>query len=192
MKQIALYMQKKKYFVVFLLVLFLFSVLVGIAVGLSHVSVLEEDVLYFQENFNFYSYHLFFFHFFVLVISFFASFLGVGGLIILAFWFYEGMSCGFLLAIFSFFLGWKGLLFAFLFIIFIKGINLFFSFFFTIKSLEMSKKMIGKYFFHYDVTKDIHKLAKALCLLLFLFCINDIFLTFLAPKIVMIFHFLLT
>ena len=116
MKELTKYLKKKKYILLFLGVLFAFGVVVGVIIGLSNMGVLESQALYFKEHMSETSYQYVLLHFFFLSISLFTSYFGIGIPILLTLFFYEGMSFGFLFALFTSTFHIGGLLFAVLFL----------------------------------------------------------------------------
>ena len=191
MKRFRQYFKKNKYLVLFLGVLFIFGIVVGLYLGISHIEILRENVAYYVEHMQEQSYNYLFFHFFVFVLGLILSFFGIGVPFLCTLIFYEGMCVGFLTGIFSLCFGFSGFLFSFFFLLVTKFFYLGCLFFFFSKCLWIARKMIGKYLYKTDPSLIIVHLLKGSFFLIFLVSIYDIFLWILGNRILLLFQFLL-
>ena len=192
LKRFKQYFKKNKYLVIFLGVLFLFGILVGLYLGISHIEVLKEHVLYYVSHIADQTYNYLFFHFFVLVLGLVLSFFGIGIPFLCTLIFYEGMSVGFLTEIFSLTYGFSGFLFSFLFLLITKFFYLGCLFFFFSKCLRIARKMIGKYIYKTDPSLLIAHLLKGSLVILSFVIVYDSFLWLSGDKILPLFKVLLS
>ena len=186
------YLLKNKYLVLFISVLLLFGVIVGLYLGISHIELLREDINYYVTNINSKTYNYLLFHFFVLVIGVITSFFAIGIPLLCTLIFYEGMSMGFLLGIFTITYQVKGLLFVLIFLIITKLFYLICLIMLFSKTLHISRKMIGKYIYKTDPSIIINHLLKGCMVCIALVLIYDVVLWFSGSYIVSFFKFLLT
>jgi len=185
------YLKKKKYIFLFLGVLILFGFVVGLILGITNIDILKENVFYYIEHIPSQSYNYLFIHFFFLVISFITSFFGIGIPILCTILFYEGLTFGFLMGIFSLTCGIGGFFFSIVFTIVTKLFYILFLFFFFLKCLEIARKMIGKYIYKTPVPSILISLSKASILFILFIFFNDLLVLFFGSKIITIFGFLI-
>lgn len=191
MQKIKYYIRKKKYLFLFFSVLLLFGFIIGLLLGISNIDILRESVTYYAENIQNRSYNYLFIHFFILVIGLGTSFVGLGIPILCTLLFYEGLSFGFIISIFSVTCGIGGFLFSLLFLIITKVIYLFLFLLFFLKCIEIARKMIGKFIYKTEFPHIVISLLKASILFICFIFINDLVVLFLGNKILPIFGFLI-
>ena len=191
MKELTKYLKKKKYILLFLGVLFAFGVVVGVIIGLSNMGVLESQALYFKEHMNETSYQYVLLHFFFLSISLFTSYFGIGIPILLTLFFYEGMSFGFLFALFTSTFHIGGLLFAVLFLFITKGIYLLLFLLFFFHSLEIGRKRVGDFIYKTNSCGALQNHAKAGIVLILICFLFDVALFLFGTPLISLFQFLL-
>ena len=191
MKEFTNYLKKKKYILLFLGVLFVFGVVVGAIIGLSNMSVLESQAFYYKEHISEISYQYILLHFFFLALSLFTSYFGIGLPIILTLFFYEGMSFGFLFALFTSTFHTGGFLFAILFLLITKGVYLVLFVLFFFHTLEIGRKRIGDFIYKTNSCSSLQNHAKAGILLIFFCFLFDIALSLFGTPLISLFQFLL-
>ena len=191
MKEFTKYLKKKKYILLFLGVLFVFGVVVGAMIGLSNVGVLESQALYFKEHISEISYQYILLHFFFLALSLFTSYFGIGLPILLTLFFYEGMSFGFVFALFTNTFHIGGFLFAILFLLITKGVYLVLFVLFFFHSFEIARKRIGDFIYKTNSCSSLQNHAKAGILLIFFTFLFDIALLLFGTPLISLFQFLL-
>ncbi len=185
------YLRKNKYFVLFLAVLLIFGVVIGLYLGISNIEILREEVTYYSENISNRTYNYLLFHFFVFVFGILTSFFAIGVPFLCTLLFYEGMSMGFLLGIFSLTYGIKGFLFSCIFIFLTKFIYLICLLFLFSKCLKIARKMIGKYIYKTDPSIIIIHLVKGCVLCTIIVLLYDLVLWGTGGKILPLFQFLI-
>ena len=192
MLKIKRYLQKNKYFFLFLSVLLLIGLLLGIYIAWQNKSLLQELVYLYAQNIETKTYNYLFFHFFILVISVILSFFVIGIPLFCALLFYEGMSLGFILCLFTLNYNISGLCFALIFLLITKIFYLVCLVFIFTKSLKIASKRIGNYLYktkNYDL---IIKYTKGSAMFIIMVLLYDTALLFLGPKILPLFKFLIT
>ncbi len=191
MKQLKLYLKKKKYVLLFLSVLVLLGVAVGFFLSLANFSYLKENVLYFSQNFMNGHFSYLFLHFFFLVIALFFSFFGIGIAFLCAFIFFEGISLGLIIGLFSMTYSFSGFCFAILFFLVTKGVYFVFLLFYFMKCLEIARRMIGKFLYKTDPSHFLGRILKACGIVILVVFLSDLGIYFLGHKILIFFRFLL-
>jgi len=192
MDKIKKYIFKKRYILLFVLVLFVFGLVVGLFLSIHNIDYLREDVVYYAKNIANQSYNYMFIHFFLLVVSLVLSFFAVGIPLICTILFYEGLTTGFLIGLFSSMYQFGGFIFSWIFIFVTKLGYVVLLLFFFFKCLEIARKMIGKYIYKTDPSIIlVHLLKASACFILFIF-LHDFLVYSLASKVLPFFHFLLT
>lgn len=186
------YLKNKKYILLFVATLFVFGIVTGLFLSVSNINHLKDSVMFYAENIREANYNYILIHFFLLVISFVTSFLGIGIPLLCSILFYEGLTCGFLIGIFTVTYQIGGFIYAFLFILILKGIYLILFLIFFFKCLNIARKMIGKYIYKTDVSTLIIRLIKACGCIIFITFLNDLFILLVGDKILPLFHFLLS
>ncbi len=191
MRELKKYLKKKKYLLLFVGILFSIGLIVGLILSITHINWIQNDILYFANHLESQTYEYTLFHFFLLVVSLFFSFFGIGIPILCTILFYEGMSLGFLIGSFTLCFQLKGLLFSILFYLITKGAYLLILIFFFFKCIEIARKMIGKYIYKTNPSMYIVKMLKGTLILIFFVFLIDSFLYFFATPLITIFRFLL-
>ena len=191
MKEFTRFLKKKKYGLLFLGVLFAFGVVVGSIIGLSNMNVLSSQALYYKEHITETSYPYVLLHFFFLAISLFTSYFGIGLPIILTLFFYEGMSFGLILALFTSTFHTGGFLFAILFLLITKGVYLILFILFFFHTLEIARKRVGDFIYKTNSCASLQNHAKAGILLIFFTFLFDIILLLFGTPLISLFQFLL-
>lgn len=192
MDKMKTYFKKKKYLFLFLAVLILFGVVVGLFLGISNIDFLKENVLYYASHVEDQSLSYSLFHFFLLVISLATSFFGIGIPFLCAIIFYEGLTIGFLIGIFSCTYLIGGFFFSIIFILLSKLPYLFLLVLFILKCFEIARKMIGKYLYKTDPSLAVSNLLKACICIILLVLFYDTILYFVGNKILPFFDFLIS
>lgn len=125
------------------------------------------------------------YHFIILTIIFILGFIVIGTPLILFYLFYEAMSLGFLITIFTVNYEFKGLIFSLLFIIMYKFIYLLILTYISLNSLKTSKLILKSFLMKTNDT--IYNLIKNNTLkyltIIIISLINDIFIYFIGSKI---------
>ena len=192
LKRLKYYLKQKKYLVLFISVLALSGAIVGLYLGMSNIEFLKEDVLYYTSHIKNQSYNYILFHFFAVVISIVTSFFAIGIPLLCTLLFYEGMTIGFLISIFSVTYGFSGTIFSILFIIITKLIYFIILLFLFSKCLKISRKMIGKYIYKTDPSIIVSHLLKGCLCLTILLLIYDGLLYLFGNKIITLLSFFLS
>ncbi len=191
LKRLKYYLKTKKHLILFISILALAGAIVGLYLGVSNIEFLKEDVLYYVSHIKDQSYNYILFHFFAVVISIVTSFFAIGIPLLCTLLFYEGMTVGFLIGIFSVTYGISGTLFALLFLIVTKFVYFVILIFLFSKCLKIARKMIGKYIYKTDPSIYVsHLLKGCICLCIILVCF-DLFLFFFGNAIISFLSFLL-
>jgi len=191
MQNMKLYCFKKRYLLLFLAVLICFGSIVGLYLGIHNIDYLKENVLYYVTNINSQTYNYILIHFFVVTISIITSFIGIGIPFLCTLIFYEGMSIGFLIGLFSITYGLKGILFSLIFLIITKLIYLIILVFLFSKCLNIARKMIGKFIYKTDPSILVKHLLKGCICLTGMLLLYDTLLVLIGNKVISIFQFLL-
>lgn len=191
MKKIWTSLYKARKSLIFLGIIFLIGLLVGIIyfgkVNDTIVSNIQENLLNTHFNSNI-QYHIIFFS----IIIFF-SFCGLGASIGLFLYFYEALSIGFVLATYFSVGGFSELIFAIIYVILYKFVYVLLLSLILIKSLNLSKNILGYFILKKDC--DLKNMAITNFLIIIKYCfiaiIYDIFLEFFGNSILGIFNFLI-
>ena len=191
LKQLKYYLKTKKHLILFISILALAGAIVGLYLGVSNIEFLKEDVLYYTSHIKDQSYNYILFHFFAVVISIVTSFFAIGIPLLCTLLFYEGMSVGFLIGIFSVTYGISGTLFVLLFLIVTKLVYFVILIFLFSKCLKIARKMIGKYIYKTDPSIIVGHLLKGCICLTGMLLIYDGFLYLFGSKIITLLSFLL-
>ncbi len=190
MREIKNYIQKKKYILLFLVILFVFGLVVGMIYGGLNLDIVKLQAENFAESINTQGYNYLFIHFFLLVLSLVLSYYSIGIPILCTIVFYEGMSFGFLLLPFTASFGISGFLFSLIFTGITKGIYWIILFFFFLKCLEIARKKIGSFIYKSE-KPNLVTYRNACILFIFLLFFYDGILALFGTKIVSLFSFLL-
>ena len=191
LKRLKYYLKEKKYLVLFISILTLFGVIVGLYLGITNIEFLKENVFYYASHINSQSYNYILFHFFAVVISIVTSFFAIGIPLLCTLLFYEGMTIGFLIGIFSITYGIPGTLFAILFLIITKLVYLIILLFLFSKCLKIARKMIGKHIYKTDPSIIVSHLLKGCICLTVILLIYDGLLYLFGSQIINFLSFLL-
>lgn len=191
LKNLKRYLVKNKYLVLFLSILIFFGIIVGLYLGIANINYLKEEVISYTSNIANQSYNYLFFHFFLVVMSIITSFFAIGIPLLCTIIFYEGMSVGFLIGIFTVSYGFPGCLFSLIFIIITKLFYIIALLFLFSKCLGIGRKMIGKYLYKTDPSIIVIHLLKGCACVTVGILIYDILIALFGSKIVALFAFLL-
>lgn len=191
MHRLKYYLQKKKYLFLFLSILIIFGIITGLYLGITNIEFLKEDISYYAMNIKNQDYNFLLIHFFLLVISLATSFIGLGVPILCTLIFYEGLTTGFLIGIFSITNGIGGCLFSLIFILITKVIYILLLLFFFLKCLEIARKMIAHFIYKKEIPSILVSISKASILLILFIFINDLIVLAIGNKILPIFGFLI-
>lgn len=185
------YLKKYKNHVVYFSILFCIGFFLGIIIALKNITFLEEHVNYYVLNINNVQYNYILYHFFVLVSLFFLAFAFIGPLFSSSVYFYEGMSVGFTMALFSNACGFRGFIYACLFILVTKGIYIISLLVFIIKCFVISFNKIKKRLLKSDccLLNDIMSKGAMVCFIVIL--IYDGILFMFGSNILGLFKFLI-
>lgn len=192
MRAIKKYFIKKKYIILFIGILFIIGIISGLLFSIPNISFLKEHVNYYTINIQNQSYNYLLIHFFLLVVGFSLSFIGFGIPLICTMIFYEGLTYGFLIGMFTSIYGISGFLFSGIFFLITKGIFIFLLSIFFLKCVEIMRKMFGKFIYKTNPFPDIFPYIKSCGYILLLTILIDIFIIILGNKIISIFHFLIS
>ena len=185
------YFKKYKHCIMFFSILFCIGFFLGIVIALKNISFLEEHVNYYVVNIGNVQCNYFLYHFFIIVTILFLSFMGVGPFFSSIIHFYEGMSVGFTLILFSSVLGINGFIYACFFIIITKGVYLACLLIFNIKCFYISLDKIKRYFFkdNYSTGYKIRLYGVGVCFIIIF--IYDLLLFGFASYMLRLFNFLI-
>lgn len=176
MKQIWTSIRLLKNLWIFLLIIFSFGVAVGVffafQTSASFSNVLSNYAVTFTEKSTYFAIT----HFVILAVLFISSFFVFGIPLSIAYLFYEGISFGFCLALFSLIFSLKGFLFIFLFLLFTK-IPFYIIFCFFISKLLSIGRSVLSWILTKNNKKDYLFQLSIACfvLVLILFCYDLIF-----------------
>ncbi len=185
------FLNRKKYLFLFMSVLLLIGFIIGLYLSVKHIDSLKDSLYYFISNRNNLHLNYLYIHFFFLVISFLSSFFVVGLALLCSLIFYEGMTLGFLIGLFSLTLSFKGGVYAFIFFIFTQLFYLIILFFFFIKCFNIARKMIGKILYKTDPTNYLVLMTKSCGILILAMVFYDFLLFLFSKPLLNVFAFLL-
>lgn len=172
-------------------ILTLIGTFVGLYLSFKNIDILKDNVYYYVNNRQNLQFNYIYIHFFFLVISFIGSFFIIGLPLLCTLIFYQGLSLGFLLGIFSLTLSIKGLVYAIVFFTVTQLFYLIILYFFFIKCFNITRKTIGKMIYKTNPTNYLVSMTKSCGLLILLQTLYDFFLLLFNKPILNIFAFLL-
>ncbi len=185
------FLSRKKYLFLFMGILTLIGTLVGLYLSFKKIYILKDNVYYYINNRQNLQFNYIYIHFFFLVISFIGSFFIIGLPLLCTLIFYQGLSLGFLLGIFSLTLSIKGLVYAIVFFTVTQLFYLIILYFFFIKCFNITRKTIGKMIYKTNPTNYLVSMTKSCGLLILLQTLYDFFLLLFNKPILNVFAFLL-
>ena len=185
------FLSRKKYLFLFMGILTFIGILVGLYLSFKNINALKDNVYYYINNYQGLSFNYIYIHFFFLVISFIGSFFIIGLPLLCTLIFYQGISFGFLLGIFSLTLSLKGLLYAIIFYTVTQLFYLIILYFFFIKCFNITRKMIGKMIYKTNPANYLISMTKSCGLLILLQTLYDFCLLLFNKPILNLFAFLL-
>lgn len=178
-------------------IIFLIAIVgVGIISGFIYFNVVKENIVIDLEkellSMTFSNNNLVY-HFIVLSILCFSTFLILGIVFGLFVYFYEAMSAGFVLgALFSYF-GISGFIYGVLHVLIFKSVFIALFSLILIKIINLSKNIVGYFLLKKDSSIKDAAVSNFITLIKYCFFIilNDLFLVFFGNKIISIFSFLI-
>uniref|UniRef100_UPI003FF147FE hypothetical protein n=1 Tax=Candidatus Ventrenecus sp. TaxID=3085654 RepID=UPI003FF147FE len=185
------FLSRKKYLFLFMVILTLIGTLVGLYLSFKNINILKDNVYYYINNRQNLQFNYIYIHFFFLVISFIGSFFIIGLPLLCTLIFYQGLSLGFLLGIFSLTLSIKGFVYAIIFFTVTQLFYLIILYFFFIKCFNITRKTIGKIIYKTNPTNYLVSMTKSCGLLILLQTLYDFFLLLFNKPILNVFAFLL-
>lgn len=185
------FLSRKKYLFLFMGILTLIGTLVGLYLSFKNINILKDNVYYYINNRQNLQFNYIYIHFFFLVISFIGSFFIIGLPLLCTLIFYQGLSLGFLLGIFSLTLSIKGFVYAIIFFSVTQLFYLIILSFFFIKCFNITRKTIGKIIYKTNPTNYLVSMTKSCGLLILLQTLYDFFLLLFNKPILNVFAFLL-
>ena len=185
------FLSRKKYLFLFMGILTLIGTLVGLYLSFKNINILKDNVYYYINNRQNLQFNYIYIHFFFLVISFIGSFFIIGLPLLCTLIFYQGLSLGFLLGIFSLTLSIKGFVYAIIFFTVTQLFYLIILYFFFIKCFNITRKTIGKIIYKTNPTNYLVSMTKCCGLLILLQTLYDFFLLLFNKPILNVFAFLL-
>ncbi len=185
------FLSRKKYLFLFMGILTLIGTLVGLYLSFKNINILKDNVYYYINNRQNLQFNYIYIHFFFLVISFIGSFFIIGLPLLCTLIFYQGLSLGFLLGIFSLTLSIKGFVYAIIFFTVTQLFYLIILYFFFIKCFNITRKTIGKMIYKTNPTNYLVSMTKSCGLLILLQTLYDFFLLLFNKPILNVFAFLL-
>ena len=185
------FLSRKKYLFLFMGILTLIGTLVGLYLSFKNINILKDNVYYYINNHQNLQFNYIYIHFFFLVISFIGSFFIIGLPLLCTLIFYQGLSLGFLLGIFSLTLSIKGFVYAIIFFTVTQLFYLIILYFFFIKCFNITRKTIGKIIYKTNPTNYLVSMTKSCGLLILLQTLYDFFLLLFNKPILNVFAFLL-
>ena len=185
------FLSRKKYLFLFMGILTFIGILVGLYLSFKNINILKDNVYYYINNRQNLQFNYIYIHFFFLVISFIGSFFIIGLPLLCTLIFYQGLSLGFLLGIFSLTLSIKGFVYAIIFFSVTQLFYLIILSFFFIKCFNITRKTIGKIIYKTNPTNYLVSMTKSCGLLILLQILYDFFLLLFNKPILNVFAFLL-
>lgn len=185
------FLSRKKYLFLFMGILTLIGTLVGLYLSFKNINILKDNVYYYINNRQNLQFNYIYIHFFFLVISFIGSFFIIGLPLLCTLIFYQGLSLGFLLGIFSLTLSIKGFVYAIIFFTVTQLFYLIILYFFFIKCFNITRKTFGKIIYKINPTNYLVSMTKSCGLLILLQTLYDFFLLLFNKPILNVFAFLL-
>ncbi len=185
------FLSRKKYLFLFMGILTLIGTLVGLYLSFKNINILKDNVYYYINNRQNLQFNYIYIHFFFLVISFIGSFFIIGLPLLCTLIFYQGLSLGFLLGIFSLTLSIKGFVYSIIFFTVTQLFYLIILYFFFIKCFNITRKTIGKIIYKINPTNYLVSMTKSCGLLILLQTLYDFFLLLFNKPILNVFAFLL-
>lgn len=185
------FLSRKKYLFLFMGILTLIGTLVGLYLSFKNINILKDNVYYYINNRQNLQFNYIYIHFFFLVISFIGSFFIIGLPLLCTLIFYQGLSLGFLLGIFSLTLSIKGFVYSIIFFTVTQLFYLIILYFFFIKCFNITRKTIGKIIYKINPTNYLVSMTKSCGLLILLQILYDFFLLLFNKPILNVFAFLL-
>ncbi len=185
------YLKRREYLLIFIGIILLFGILTGVFLVFSNTDYLLEHVLISAHTLSPVSYLSLFHHFLCLFLGIIFSIIGIGFPFFILVIFFEGISIGFILSLFSIQYFLKGTLFAFLYILISKSIYILILILLAVKSFFIMRDIIFRLVYHKSVKTRFKSTLKAcLCLLIFSF-IYDLFLLLFGRLLIQVFNFLI-
>lgn len=195
MRKLRTSIKLNKKILIFTLSLMLIGIILGIVYYLLQSKgiklVITNELVNIKEVIN-NSKNNILFHFLVITIVFLLGFIIIGIPFILFYLFYEAMSLGFLIAIFTSNYGFKGLLFSLLFILINKFIYLLILSYISLNSLKTSKNILKSFILKTNDTINNlirNNISKYLIIIL-INLVNDLLILFIGSRILKLFIFL--
>lgn len=185
------FLSRKKYLFLFMGILTFIGTLVGLYLSFKNIDILKDNVYYYINNRQNLQFNYIYIHFFFLVISFIGSFFIIGLPLLCTLIFYQGLSLGFLLGIFSLTLSIKGFVYSIIFFTVTQLFYLIILYFFFIKCFNITRKTIGKIIYKINPTNYLVSMTKSCGLLILLQILYDFFLLLFNKPILNVFAFLL-
>ena len=185
------FLSRKKYLFLFMGILTLIGTLVGLYLSFKNINILKDNVYYYINNRQNLQFNSIYIHVFFFVISFIGSFFIIGLPLLCTLIFYQGLSLGFLLGIFSLTLSIKGFVYAIIFFTVTQLFYLIILYFFFIKCFNITRKTIGKIIYKINPTNYLVSMTKSCGLLILLQILYDFFLLLFNKPILNVFAFLL-
>lgn len=191
MKQIWTSLKGQKNLWLFLIIIFLFGASVGIYFAFQSSSgfsnLLNNYATTFTEQRTYFAVT----HFVILAVLLISSFLLIGVPLSIAYLFYEGISFGFCLSLFSILFSFKGFLFIFLFLLLTKiPFYLIYNFFLS-KLISIGKSVLTWVLAKNNKKDQLVSLAISCLILISILFVYDLFLDFLGMKAIYSLEFLL-
>lgn len=176
---------------IFLGIILCFGFAIGIYFGVNSHSAFTNTIQNYVSNLSQSTTHFSILHFVVLSVILMSSFFFIGIPFAIAYLFYEGMSLGFCVTLFTMSFHFKGFLYMLLFVLLSKGLFLFLYGFFVSKVLKIGKALMIWIIYKKNQKDLLFQLALSSFLLILLLLCYDLFFDLIGIKIIMALSFLL-
>jgi len=185
------YLKKYHNHILFFSILFIIGFFLGISFAIKNKIFLEEQINYYISNIDNIKCEYLLFHFFILNVSFILSIVGLSPIFSSTITFYEGMSSGFTITLFTMTLGFNGLFYGISFFIITKLLYLLLSLIVYIKCLSISLDRIKSYLLKNTPNISYKLRLKGMLICFIIIMIYDILLSIYARDWLSLFKFLI-
>ena len=186
------YFKKRRILCLFLGIILISGLITGLILAINSKNDFLPILNNYQNNIKGLTLPNLLIHFSILAFLLISSLIFLNIPLFIGFIFIEGINCGFLLTIFTITYKLKGFIFAMLFLSFTNILFLVFLILIFFKSLDITKNIINHFISKKDNELVLFKLILTALILILIALISDFILFLISPKILNIFHFLLT
>ena len=173
-------------------IILLIGLIVGIIIAFQSKNTFIPVLKEYQQQINGLTFINLFTHFCLLAFLLITSIMVIGIPLYIIIFFIEGLNIGFIITIFSLIFKIKGLIFSLIFLFFTNFIFLLALFLIFPKCIEIARNIIGHFLYHKENEALILNLLIAGLIFILFALLIDLIFFFISPKILNLFHFLIT